>query len=122
MADELGGCESFIGKWRHIYDTQGIEGLKLGYHGSSGSVTPEAKADVMAWLQTPEHWNIGSLRAYLHRQYGVAYQSRQSDDTLLHEAKFSWKKSQKCHPKADPEHVEATREIIPKKRHRRPSR
>ena len=119
VAEELGVCESFIGKWRHIYDSQGIEGLKLGYQGSSGYVTPEAKADVMAWLQTPEHWNIGSLRRYLQRQYGVEYQSRQSYYALLHEAKFSWKKSQKRNPKSDPEQVTITRETISKKRRRR---
>jgi putative transposase len=119
VADELGVCESFIGKWRHIYDDQGIEGLKLGYKGSSGALTPEAKTDVKAWLQTPERWNIGSLRAYLLGQYGVEYQSRQSYYALLHEAKFSWKKSQKRNPQADPEHVEATRKVIQKKRRRR---
>lgn len=122
VAEELGGCESFIGKWRHIYDNQGLEGLKLGYKGSSGYLTPEAKADVMAWLQTSEHWNLGSLRAYLHRQYGVEYRSRQSYYALLHEAKLSWKKSQKRHPKADPEQVKATREAIQKKRRRRRER
>lgn len=69
----------------------------------------------MAWLQKPQHWNIGSLRAYLQRRYGVEYQSKQSSYDLLHEAKLSWKKSQKRTPKADPEQVTATRDTIKKK-------
>lgn len=119
VAEELGVCESFIGKWRRIYDHQGIEGLKLGHKGSSGYLTPDAKADVLVWLQEPQHWNVGSLRAYIHRRYGVEYQSRQSYYALLHEAKLSWKKTQKRNPKADPEKVKATRETIKKKRLRR---
>ena len=114
VAEELGVCESFIGKWRRIYDTQGIEGLRLGYKGSSGYLSPEAKTDVMTWLQKPQRWNVGSLRTYLHRQYGVEYQSRQSYYDLLHEAKLSWKKSQKRNPKADPKQVKETREGIKK--------
>lgn len=114
VAEELGVCESFIGKWRHIYGKQGIEGLKLGYKGSLGYLTPDAKADVMAWLQEPQHWNVGSLRGYIHRRYGVVYQSRQSYYALLDEAKLSWKKTQKRNPKADPEQIKETREAIKK--------
>jgi putative transposase len=114
VAAELGVCESFIGKWRHIYATQGIEGLKLGYKGSSGYLTPAAKADVLRWLQEPQHWHVGRLRAYIQRRYGVVYQSRQSYYALLHAAKLSWKKTQKRNPKADPEQVQATRDTIKK--------
>jgi putative transposase len=115
VAEELGVGQSFIGKWRHIYHHQGVEGLKLGYKGSSGYLPPEAREDVMTWLQKPQHWNIGSLRAYISRRYGVEYHSRQSYYALLHEAKLSWKKSQKRNPKADPEKVKATRDTIKEK-------
>jgi putative transposase len=114
VVEELGGCESFIGKWRRIYDVQGIEGLKLGYQGSSGYLTRDMKTDVMAWLQDRQYWNIASLRAYLQRRQGVEYQSRQSYYALLHEAKLSWKKTQKRNPQANPEKVQETREAIKK--------
>jgi putative transposase len=107
-------CESFIGKWRHIYQTQGGEGLKLGYKGSSGYLTAEQRTEVIGWLQHPQHWNVGRLRAYLQQRYGVVYQSRQSYYELLHEAKLSWKKSQKRNPKADPDKVKTTRDAIKK--------
>jgi putative transposase len=116
VAEELRVCESFIGKWRRIYKQQGIDGLKLGHKGSSGYLTPEAKADVMEWLEKPEHWNVGKLRAYIQGRHGVAYQSLQSYYALLHEAKLSWKKTQKRNPKADPEKVQETRDTIKKKR------
>lgn len=115
VAEELGVCESFIGKWRHRYKQQGIEGLKLGYKGSPGYLTPEAKAAVMVWLHDRQHWSVTSLRTYLHRRHGVVYHSRQSYYALLHEARLSWKKSQKRNPKADPEQVKETRETIKKK-------
>ena len=114
VMEELGVSWSFIGKWRQIYEHQGVEGLKLGYKGSSGYLTPDAKADVMVWLQEPHHWNVARLRAYIHRRYGVEYHSRQSYYALLHEAKLSWKKTQKRNPKADPEQVQETREAIKK--------
>jgi putative transposase len=115
VMEELGVSWSFLGKWRQRYERQGVEGLKLGYKGSSGYLTPEAKADVIVWLQEPHHWSVADLRAYIHRRYGVEYQSRQSYYDLLHEAKLSWKKTQKRNPRADPEKVMATRTTIKKK-------
>lgn len=119
VGEELGVGESFIGKWRYRYATQGIEGLPLGYKGSSGYLTPDAKADIMTWLQEhPQHQKVRSLHGYIQRRYGVAYRSRQSSDALLREAKLSWKKSQTRNPKADPEQGKETREAIKKKRRR----
>jgi putative transposase len=115
VTEELGVGESFIGKWRHRYATQGIEGLKLGYQGSSGYLPSDAKEDIMTWLQEhPQHQNVRSLHGYIQRRYGVAYRSRQSYYALLREAKLSWKKSQKRNPRADPEQVMETRDAIKK--------
>lgn len=115
VTEELGVGESFIGKWRHRYATQGVEGLTLGYQGSSGYLTAEAKAEVITWLQErPQHQNVRRLHTYIRRRYGVEYRSRQSYYALLHEAKLSRKKSQKRNPKADPEQVTETRDTIKK--------
>lgn len=114
VVEELGVGWSFIGKWRQIYAEHGVEGLRLGYKGSSGYLSPDERAEVMEWLQKPQHWNLGSLRAHIQRGYGVVYKSRQSYYALLHEAKLSWKKTQKRNPKADPEKVMDTRETIKK--------
>lgn len=115
VAKELEVCESFIGKWRQIYAKQGIEGLKLNYKGSEGYLSPDAKRNVSKWLLEQPHWNVESLRSYIQKQYGVTYRSRQSYYELLHEASLSWKKSQKRNPKASPEKIKETREILQKK-------
>jgi len=114
VVEELGVCWSFIGKWRQMYAEHGVDGLKIGYKGSSGYLTPDARAEVMEWLQKPRRWNLGSLRTHIQRRYGVVYKSRQSYYALLHEAKLSWKKTQKRNPKADPEQVMEARETIKK--------
>ena len=102
VAKELDVCESFIGKWRQIYAKQGIEGLKLSYKGSKGYLDAQAKTDVMKWLLEQSCWNVESLRNYIQKRHSVRYRSRQSYYALLHEAKLSWKKTQKQNPKADP--------------------
>lgn len=115
VMEELRVSWSFIGKWRKRYAEQGVDGLKLGYKGSSGYLTSAEKAEVIQWLQMPQRWHVGSLRAYLQQQYGVEYHSKQSYYDLLHEAKLSWKKTQKRNPKADPEKVNATRDTLQQK-------
>ncbi len=114
VAEELNVCRSFLGKWRQIYARQGADGLKLAHKGSSGYLTPEAKADVSQWLQKPEHRNVRILRAYISHHCGVEYKSLQSYYALLHEAGLSWKKSQKRNPGADPEKVMKVRDSIKK--------
>ena len=65
VAKELEVCESFIGKWRQIYAEQGIEGLKLGYKGSKGYLSVDAKVDVLKWLLKQPHWSVPlSLKLY----------------------------------------------------------
>lgn len=78
VADELGVCTSFIGKWRKQYRQHGIEGLKLAHKGSVALLPPEAKANVLTWLQEPERQNVSSLHEYALHQYGIEYRSRQS--------------------------------------------
>ncbi|EDN67298.1 transposase [Beggiatoa sp. PS] len=115
VAKELEVCESFIGKWRQIYAEQGKEGLKSNYKGSKGYLNPDAKINVIKWLKKQPHWNVEHLRNYVQKQHGVLYRSRQSYYALLHEAKLSWKKTQKRNPKADPEKIKETQETLQKK-------
>ena len=115
VAKELSLSESFIGKWRQIYAEPGIEGLKSGYKGSKGYLSPDAKIDVLKWLKKQPHWNVECLRNYIQKRHNVTYRSQQSYYTLLHEAKLSWKKTQKRNPKADPKKIKETREILQKK-------
>ena len=116
VAEELGVCRSFLGKWRKIYAQDGVDGLRLRYKGSTGYLTANRKAAVIAWIQQQDQWSVTALRLHLLHTYGVEYQSRQSYYALLTEARISWKKTQSTHPKADPQAIAETREVIKKKR------
>ena len=114
VADELGVCRSFIGKWRKVYAQAGIAGLRLQYKGSRGYLTAARKTAVITWIQQQKQWSVTALRTHLLYTYGVRYQSRQSYYALLKQARISWKKTQDRQPKADPQVVAATRETIKK--------
>ena len=115
VAKELEVCESFIGKWRQIYAELGQEGLRLSYKGSSGYLSVKDKIHVLKWLKAQPNWSVESLRSYIQKQYGITYSSRQSYYALLHEAKLSWKKTQKRNLKAEPDKIKETREMLQKK-------
>jgi putative transposase len=108
----LGIHPSCITNWKKRFLRQGLEGIKLGYQGSKGYLTREARAEVINWLKEKKYWNISELVTYLDEEYGVIYQAKQSYYELLSNASISWKKSQKVNPKSDPELVKKKREEI----------
>lgn len=108
----LGIHKSCITYWKHRFEAQGIDGIKLGYQGAKSYLTSQQRGEVTAWLKTRNSWDFDELVAYIDEHYGVVYASRQSYYTLLSEAGISWKKSQKINPKFDPELVKEKREEI----------
>jgi putative transposase len=115
VAQELGVCRAFIGKWRKQYERYGVAGLRLGYAPWQGYLEPAQQQAIVTWLQEQKHWDIRRLAQEVERRYGVVYKSKQSYYALFHRAKLSWKKTQKRNPSADPAQVEAKREEIQKK-------
>ena len=105
---------SFIRKWRRQYERYGIARLYLHYQGSRGYLSPEERADVIAFLETKDHYRLEELRDYLDEQYALVYRSKQSYYDLLHEAGIGWKKTEKSHPDKDEEKVAAKREALKK--------
>jgi putative transposase len=116
VAQELGVCRAFIGKWRKQYAQHGIAGLRLGYRPWHGYLEAAKQQAIVTWLQEQAHWDIKALARELEWRYGVVYKSKQSYYALLNRAKMSWKKTQKRNPSADPAKVDAKREEIQKKR------
>ncbi len=116
VAAELGSSVAFVDKWRGIYKRQGVEGLRLGYKGSAGYLTPQQHDELRDWIQAQTTWDIPTLQAHVAAHYGVQYKSLKSYYALMDEAGMSWKKSQDDHPDADPVEVEQTRDQIKKKR------
>ncbi len=106
IGDVLGVSLGFISKWRQTYEQQGAAGLYLRHQGSRGYLSSKQRQGVVQWLQQKDYWNLSELQQYIEAQYDVVFESKQSYYSLFAEAGISWKKSQKCNPKADPEAVE----------------
>jgi putative transposase len=74
----LGVSEFFVGYWKKIFKTQGIEGIKLGYKGSQGYLTERQTDVVVEWLKNKKSWDLDELVTYVEQEFGVIYKSKQS--------------------------------------------
>jgi putative transposase len=101
----LGMHKSCITIWKKKFEAKGLDGIKLGYQGSSSYLSPEQRVEIITMLQTKKYWNLDELVTYLDEHYGVIYKSKQSYYELLSAAGISWKKSQKVNPSFDLELV-----------------
>lgn len=102
----LGVDKSYISTWKNKYLELGIEGLNLAYKGFIPYLTQQQREEVINKLKEKNYWNLEELIKEIKEKYGVEYKSLQSYYELFHEAKISWKKSQKVNPKEDREEVE----------------
>ena len=122
VAEELGYGVDWVDKWRRRYAQAGAAGLRVGYTGSQGYLTPEQHAAIQAWLGRQSSWGVQALATHIETEYGVRYKSIRSYHALLNEARLSWKKSQPVQPQPDAKKVADPRERIKKKRRRKPPR
>ena len=98
--------DSFISKWWLVFKSEGAIGLQLSYQGSKGYLRVEQRQAVINWLQQKNYWNLAQLQQHIFDTYRIKFKSRQSYYELFAVAGISWKKSQKCNPKKDPELVQ----------------
>ena len=106
-------------RWLHCcivngYETGGVAGLQLKYHGSIPYLTADERQAVIDWLKVQNEWSVDQLAQHIDATFAVVFQSRQSYYQLLEEARISYKKAQSTHPEKDPDRVAAK-----KKRSRR---
>lgn len=106
IGESLGVSSGFISKWTQRYKESGVSGLQLGYPGSNGYLEPEQRQAVIDWLKRKNYWHLTELQQHIEQEYEVVFNSKQSYYTLFEQAGISWKKTQKCNPKADPDLVE----------------
>ena len=85
----LGVSEFFVGYWKKIFKTQGIEGIKLGYKGSQGYLTERQIDVVVEWLKNKKFWDLDELVTYVEQELGVIYKSKQSYYKLFDRANIS---------------------------------
>ena len=68
----------FISKWNNKFLTCGVNALRLGYKGKPSYLSQSEKAEVIAWLNNKEMWNIAELAIHIEEKYEVIYQSQLS--------------------------------------------
>jgi len=106
IRDVLQVSVGFISKYKQLFKEQGITGLTLKYQGSTGYLDANARIEVIEWLQKKNYWNLAELKQHVYDNYNVSFASEQSYYDLFKAAGISWKKTQKCNPKLEPELVE----------------
>ncbi len=111
IQESLSVSSGFVSKWSQIYIIEGVSALKLACKGAIGYLKIEQRKAILDWLQVKNYWNLGELKAHVEQEYDVIFSSQQSYYELFEQAKISWKKTQKCNPKTDPELVKKNNRI-----------
>jgi len=104
----------YVSKWRVQYEAAGAASLLLAHVGSPGYLSAEQRGAVCDWIRGHETLRVEAVRDYVQEQYGVVYGSKQSYYELMHEADWSYHKSEKCNPKRNEELVQERRAEIKK--------
>jgi len=112
IRDVLQVSIGFISNSNQSYEEKGVAGLKSNYWGTQGYLKAQQKQELFTWLAQKEYWTIEELVEHIEDKYGVTYQSQQSYYNLLHQAGFSWKKSQPTHPDKDREQIEVKKKKL----------
>jgi len=114
ICDVLDVSDSFVSKWKTIYENDGADGLRLHYKGSAGFLTESQRNQILFHLKDKLHYSVEELRDLIERRHGVVYQSKQSYYDLMKEAGLSWHRTQAANPKRDEGQVLLKREEIKK--------
>jgi putative transposase len=115
ICDLLEVSDSFVSKWKTIYENEGADGLKLHYRGSAGFLTEQQRDTILFYLKDKTHYSVEALRDLIEHWYGVVYQSKQSYYDLLKDAGLSWHQTEAVNPKRKETEVLLKREEIKKK-------
>lgn len=111
----LNVSDSFVSKWKIIYENEGASALRVNYRGGTGFLTERQRIQVLVHLKNKPHCSVEELRDYIEDQFGVVYQSKQSYYDLLQAGGLSWHRTQAANPKRDDGLVLRKREEIKKK-------
>ncbi len=106
--------DSFVNKWKFIYEQDGIEGLKLGYTGREPYLSKEEQKEIVNYISRKKSINLNDIITYIEEKYSIIFKSKQSYYSLLHSSNKSYHKSEKENPKKNEEKVLIKREEIKK--------
>lgn len=104
----------WVSKWKGKYETEGAVGLLVGYQGSAGYLSEEAKGAIVGWIEEQATVTVEAVRDYVESAYGVVYQSKESYYQLLEAGGMSCHQSEKANPKRQEAQVQERREVIKK--------
>jgi putative transposase len=111
----LNVSDSFVSKWKIMYENEGASALKVNYQGGTGFLTEVQRIQILLHLKNKPHCSVEALRDYIERHFGIVYQSKQSYYDLLKAAGLSWHHTQAVNPKREEAQVLQRREEIKKK-------
>jgi putative transposase len=74
----LNVSDSFVSKWKIVYENEGASALKVNYQGGTGFLTEEQRIQILLHLENKSHCSVEELRDYIESHFGVVYQSKQS--------------------------------------------
>ena len=114
ICEVLEVSDSFVSKWKTIYETEGVDALRLHYKGGTGFLTDAQRQEIVCFIRSKPHYSVEDLRDFIETRYGVVYQSKQSYYDILEEAGLSWHRSQAVNPRRDEDRVLLKREEIKK--------
>ena len=78
IGDLLEVFDSFVSKWKTIYENEGASGLRLNYKGGHKFLTDAQRSEICFHLRDKPHYSVEALRDWIERRYDVVYQSKQS--------------------------------------------
>ena len=110
----LNVSDSFVSKWKMIYENKGASALKVKYQGGPGYLTEQQRIQILLHLNNQPHCSVEELRDYIEDQFGIVYQSKQSYYDLLKAGGLTWHQTQAVNPQRDEQQVLQKREAIKK--------
>lgn len=112
--------DSFVSKWKVVYENKGAEGLRLHYKGGPKFLTDAQQKEIFSYLKDKPCYSLEELMDLLKRRYGIVYRSKQSYYDLLKEAGLSWHRTRVASQNKEAGIVPLKREKI--KKNWRPSK
>ena len=79
----LNVSDSFVSKWKIMYENEGASALKVNYQGGTGFLTEQQRIQILLHLENKPHCSVEELRDYIESHFGIVYQSKQSYYDLL---------------------------------------
>ncbi len=114
ISELLNVSQSFIEKWRALYNKKGADCFPVCYKGSESYLADKQKEDVYQFIKSKPTCQLRELVYYIKDTYEIEFKSKQSYYELLYKAGMGWKKTEKVNPKKDEEKIAHKKEEIKK--------